>query len=191
MKALIGWLAGLFGYRPDYAGAFFDDDLPDRSSVGPNGMIELLPGRTLIVEGGLDRPPTFVGEGEAGPNPFVNMILADNTRETNEHLPGHGFLPAPGRTAFSLWVEDGGPSFLLAENANDTPVIYITHLVEPRGDGYVIEPTVTAAVTAKGAGVESRHQQVRAAYIVGMRAVADDELVYDAATGRMRRLTRR
>lgn len=189
MRSLFWMIAGLFGYRPDYSVPFtLDSDFPEESSVGPNGMIQLIPGRTLTVEGGLEKPPTVVAEGPAGPNPHAGMFLPTNRQEVSENIPGQGFAPALGRTTFTLWTGDDGPTFLRIENGYDIPVAHLTYFVEPRGDGFILDPTVTRAVKARGASVESRHQPVRAAYIGGTRSAPDDEVCLDAATERMRRI---
>jgi hypothetical protein len=179
----------LFGVRPDYSTPFIlDSDFPDQSSIGPNGMIQLVPGRTLTIEGGLEKLPTVVAEGPAGPNPFADTTLPTNCQELSENIPGEGFLPPPGHTTFTLWTEEEGPSFFRIENGYDLPIAHITYFVEPQGEGFILDPTVTRAVKARGASVESRHQAVRAAYIGGLRAAPDDEVCLDAATGRMRRV---
>lgn len=188
MRTLFWMIAGLFGYRPDYSVPMLDWDEDNRSGVGPNGMILVMPGETLTVDGGLGKVPTLVAQGPAEPNPYVGMTLPK--RETIETIPSKGYPPPLGQTTFTLWVEDGGPSFLRVENGNDTSVVYMTNVVEARGAGHVVEPIVTAAVTARGAGLESSDQPVKGVYIVGMRAVAHDELVYDAATGRMYKMRR-
>jgi hypothetical protein len=189
MKALLLAVMRLFGVRPDYSAPFtLDRDLPDESSVGPNGMIELVPGRTLTIEGGLEKLPTVVAEGPAGPNPFADMVLPATDKEVSENIPGEGFSPPPGQTTFTLWTKDEGPTFLQIENGYDIPVAHITYFVEPQGDGFILDPTVTRAVKARGASVELRHQAVRAAYIGGLRAAPDDEVCLDAATERMRRV---
>ena len=185
MRSLFWMVAGLFGYRADYSLPFtLDSDFPEQSSIGPNGMIQLIPGRTLTVQGGLEKPPILVAEGPAGRNPHAGILLPANRQEVSENIPGEGFLPAPGHTTFTLWTDEEGPTFLQIANGYDIPVAHILYFVEPRGDGFILDPTVTA----RGAGVESRHQPVRAAYVGGFRIAPHDEVCLDAATGRMRRI---
>lgn len=189
MKTWIWKLARSLGFNVDTGVPMLNWEDPTESGVGPNGMILLAPGRALTVAGGLDKLPSFVKEGPAGPNPFLGATLP--TEEHNENIPATGLAPPIGHTTFKLWVEDGGPSFLLTENGNETPVVYITHLTELEADGHKTRPAVTAAVRARGAGVETCDQAVKAAWVAGMRAVPDDKLCYDASTGAMYKLPRR
>lgn len=152
----------------------------ERSSIGPNGTILLVPGRTLTIAGGLEGPPTFVSEGPAGLNPFATAAAIHT--ESVSKTPARGKVPPDGQTTFSLWVAANGYTTLSVLNGHRVPMVYVTLLDRPEEGGVQTIPTATCAVNPRSGGIEDRANPVSAVRIVGMIAVRDQDLCYDPET---------
>jgi hypothetical protein len=85
---------------------------------------------------------------------------------------------APGEVGFTLWVEEGRGTTLVAKSAETEPFVYMAMMVARRDGKLMASPTTICAVQPGHAGVEVWPYPLEAIQIVGM-GVSPPDMCYD------------
>ena len=87
---------------------------------------------------------------------------------------------ASGQIEFTLWVEEGRGTTLVATSGQTEPFVYLANMIRRRDGRLVAEPTTICAVQPGRFGVETWPYPVEAVQIVGI-GTSPADMCYDHA----------
>jgi hypothetical protein len=154
--------------------------LPTVSAVR-SGDLLLVPGRQLTITWKMGAPPAQVSERDAGPN-----VMPRAPSDPNYELWFEGKAPdsfpraAPGQIGFTLWVEEGRGTTLVASSGQTEPFFYMANMIVRREGRLVAEPTTICAVQPGLVGIEIWPYAVEGVQIVGL-GTSPADMCYDHA----------
>lgn len=170
------------------ASACGEADPAKTAEAKPAGPIELTPGRTVTVAGGVyDIKPSIVSQGSAGLNPAPNPKTPQDTTERWDQIRARPARAPRNTMVFSLWADARYGTLIRVDNGYDRPVMYMIYLGKKQGGEMLTAQTGTCAVPAGSSAFESRPSAVDAIYVVDMGVVEDASLCLDDQTGKLYR----